>query len=395
MKHTVLNGIDRLDVLDKLFTGQRLGLVTGGAATDKNLTPCVDVLCRRYNVTALFNTILGIRGEYISGERVPFYVDAPTGLPVYSIFSKECVSPTEEMLKNVDIVVFDIKEAGVRFYEYLACAANVLKGCAALGKPLVVLDRAAPINALAVEGTVCPPTMHTVVADYELPTRIGLTMGEFCRYVNGAYGIGCDLTVLEAQGFKRHMYYDETDLPWVLPSPSLPSVDANLLYAGMCIFEGISSISEGRGTTRPFELIGAPWMDAAEITRRMRKHDLPGLKIGPTFFKPTYSTHAGILCQGVQLAVLDRTHFESVRTALTLLDEIRTLHGEHIEWRDCSIGHDVHEPESAPVFDRYIDKLLADSDYSNGLLNADGLIQKHAAARAAYCIKKAAYHLYE
>lgn len=394
MKHKVLNGLDRPDAMDKLLRGARLGLVTGGGAVDKNLRMAVDVLHERYTVTRLFHSVIGIRDEYVWGERTPEYMDGPTGLPSYSIFSRERVAPDEALTGDMDVIVYDIKEAGARYYEYLAVAANVMKACAALKTPFVVLDRVAPIGGVRVEGTVCPPTMHTIVGDYELATRTAMTTGEFCRYVNGEFNIGCDLHVVTAEGWERRMYHDDTDLPWVLPSPSLPTVDANILYVGMCLFEGIASVSEGRGTTMPFQLIGAPWMDAGEIVRRMRARDLPGARFGHRYFKPSYSVHAGEICQGVQVDIADRDVFDSFLIAVTLLDEIRALHGDLVTYKDCSAGHDVKEAASAPVFERYIDKLLATTDYTSGKLDGEALVAAYAPAREAYQARKEKYHLY-
>ena len=262
MRAKVLSGIDRLDVLDKVLAGRRVGLVVGGSSIDRNHELAVDILCRRYHVTALFNTIFGIRGEYMYGERVERYIDGPTGLPVVSIFNKERTAPTAEMLEQVDVVVFDIKEAGVRYYEYLYCLADLMKACAACGKAVVVLDRVDPIGGEKVEGTVCPPDMHTMVGDYQLAIRTGMTIGEFARYVQGEFLPQADLTVVPLEGWKRSLYMDETDAPWVLPSPSLPHTDANLLYTGMCIFEGVATINEGK----PFTIGIRADMDALPIT---------------------------------------------------------------------------------------------------------------------------------
>lgn len=393
--HCVLNGIDRLSALDAALKGLRLGVVTGGAAVDKQLRPAVDVLCERYHVTALFNTIYGIRGEHIYGENVPVYTDSVTGMRVDSIFCRERIAPTEEILAPLDAVVFDIREAGARFFEYLHCCAAIMKACSKAGKRFIVLDRVAPINGVTVEGTVCPPTMHTIVGDYELATRTAMTMGEFARYANAEYGIGCDLQVIPTDGWRRGWYYDETDLPWLLPSPSLSGVTANLLYPGMCVFEGVSSISEGRGTSKPFELIGAPWIDGPALAARMNRRGLSGVTFAPVYFKPGHSKHAGNVCQGVQVLVRDRKSFESFRTAITLLDEIRAMYPDEIVWADCSAGHDVLTLPSAPDFALYLDKLLADGRYTSGELNGEQLIAQYADARAAYSHRKAKYHLYD
>ena len=184
MASFVLNGIDNLTAMDKLLQNQRIGLITGGAAINRNLDLTVDALVNRYQIKVLFNLIYGIRSEMIYGEETPFYIDLSTQLPVYSIFNKNHVGPTKEMVKDIDILVFDMVEAGVRYYEYLSCVGEIMKTCAAYNIPFVVLDRVAPINGLQVEGTLVPETMHTIVGDYGLPNRIALTLGEFCLYIN-------------------------------------------------------------------------------------------------------------------------------------------------------------------------------------------------------------------
>lgn len=394
MKAKVLSGIDRLDVLDKLLAGRRVGLVVGGSSIDRNHELAVDILCRRYHVTALFNTIFGIRGEFVYGERVERYIDGPTGLPVMSIFNKERTAPTAEMLDAVDVVVFDIKEAGVRYYEYLYCLADLMKACVACKKAVVVLDRVDPIGGEKVEGTVCPPDMHTMVGDYQLAIRTGMTIGEFACYVQGEFLPEADLTVVPLQGWKRSLYMDETDAPWVLPSPSLPHASANLLYTGMCIFEGVATINEGRGTTKPFELIGAPWMDSDEVVRRIRKRGLPGVSFGSVHYKPYMSKHKDQVCRGVQIHVEDRNTFEPFRTALSLLDEIRALHEDQIVWRDCTAGHDL-PPTPGMTFERYADKLIGDKRYTTGELNGEALLAAHEDALQAYIARKKKYELYE
>lgn len=393
-KVKVLNGLDRTDQLDSLLKGQRIGLAATGAAVTREMRPAVDVLAERYRVEMLLNMIHGVRGEFISSERVPQYTDERTGLPVHSIFSPTRMAPTAEMLDSLDIVVFDAREAGTRYYEFLACAANLLQACAAAGRPMVVLDRIAPLNGETVEGTVCPETMHTIVGDFGLATRTGLTTGEFCQYVNGEYAVGCDLTIVPVQGWERHLYFDDTDLPWVLPSPSLPHTDANLLYPGMCLFEGVETVSEGRGTSRPFELIGAPWLDTTEVIRRLNNLNLGGVTFGETYFRPTAGKFAGEIARAVQVRITCRQSFESLRTSLALLDTIRDVHGTRVRFRDCSAGHDVPESSSSPTFSFYTDKLLADTRYISGELNGEALLAAHAPALAAYQKRKEKYHLY-
>lgn len=394
MKRRVLQGIDRTENMDRVLKGQRLGVVSSGGCTDRALRHSVDVLAERYRVTALFNTVMGIRGEYLYGEDVPVYTDKATGLPVRSIFCRDYLAPTPEMLSALDVLVFDAREAGVRFFEYLHCCAAILKACAAARKPVVVLDRVAPLGGITVEGTVCPAGMHTIVGDYELATRTAMTIGEFARYANAEYGIGCDLTVIPLEGWQRSLFFDDTDLPWLLPSPSLPHATANLLYAGLCILEGVATLSEGRGTTKPFELVGAPWLNADELQRRMRREDLPGADFARVYFKPTASKHAGVVCNGLQIIVRDRQSYESFRTAVTLLDTIREMHPGEIVFTDCSVGHDVLRQPSEPPFTRYIDQLLATADYADGTVSGPQLIDRYADARRAYGERKAKYELY-
>jgi len=299
------------------------------------------------------------------------------------------------MLADVNAVVFDIREAGTRFFEYVHCLAAIMRSCAANHKRLVVLDRIAPIGGVIVEGTVCPPTMHTIVGDFELPSRIALTMGEFARYVNGEFNVGCDLVVIPVAGWKRHLYYDETDVPWMLPSPSLNGTTANLLYAGYCAFEGVATISEGRGTSKPFELVGAPWLDADALLARLKQRHLPGVRFGQCYFRPNASKHGGHVCNGIQTLIDDRMEFRPFLTALTIIEIIREMYPENIQYKDCSAGHSVKEAESSPNFNLYIDKLLATDAFSTGKMTAQQLVDHYAPDRERYIQRKKKYELYE
>lgn len=391
----VKNGIDCTHELDRVLKNKRIGLITSGSAINKNLELAVDILNQKYQVKKLFNTIYGIRSEYIYGERVLKYTDEKTGLTVQSIFNHDQNAPTEEMLEGLDILVFDIKEAGARYYEYLYCLGNIMKACAKANMTLVILDRVAPINGVDTEGTICGPDMHTMVGDYGLPNRTGLTIGEFALYINSEYHINCPLEIIKAEGFRREMYMDETDLPWVLPSPSLPHVNANLLYTGMCLFEGIASINEGRGTSKPFEIIGAPWLDATELALKMNYIGLDGVRFGQIHYIPTSSKHQKEICNGIQIHITDRKSIQPVRLALHLIEEIRNLHPDKLEWALPTAGHDVKSPESPQIFDYYFDKLLGTDEFRKGNYTADGLLDFYKPQLKQYNITKQKYHLYE
>lgn len=389
------NGIDNISKLDKALKGLRLGLITNGSAVDLQLRPVLDVLFEHYELRRLFNTVYGIRSEFVYGERVSHYTDEATGLPVESIFSREHAAPTPEMLADIDAVVFDIREAGCRYYEYLYCLANTMKACAAEKKQLVVLDRAAPLGGEQVEGTVYPGDLHTMVGDYGLPNRIGLTIGEYALYLNGEYNFGCPLQIVPVTGWRREQDAGETGLPWVSPSPNLPHVTANLLYAGMCFLEGIQNLSEGRGTPKPFEVAGAPWLKSEELARRMNRLQLHGVRFAPVYFIPSSSKYRGEICRGVQLHVENRRDFRPVRTALSLLDEIRELHPDTLQFTPNSYGHDVKPVESPLQYDFYIDKLMGTDVWRKGDVTGSELLDSSRDALEQYRRIKTKYHLYE
>lgn len=389
------SGIDNISELDKALKGLRLGLITNGSAVDQALRPVLDILHEQYELCKLFNTVYGVRSEFVYGERVPHYTDEATGLPVESIFSRECTAPTPEMLQDIDAVVFDIREAGCRYYEYLYCLANTMRACAAEKKRLIILDRTAPLGGAQVEGTVYPEDLHTMVGDYGLPNRIGLTIGEFACYLNGEYGFACPLQVVPVTGWRREQDGGETGLPWISPSPNLPHVTANLLYAGMCFVEGISNLSEGRGTAKPFEVVGAPWLKSEELARRMNRLELSGVRFAPVYFIPSSSKYRGEICRGVQIHVESRRDFLPVRTTFHLLDEIRELHPDTLEFTPNSYGHDVKPVESAREYSFYIDKLMGTDAWRKGKKTGGQLLEEGKVALERYRRTKTKYHLYE
>ncbi len=395
MKQFVRQGLDNVAAMDRHLQGLRLGVVAGGASIDSNLQLAVDLLHERYTVIRLFNTIFGIRGEFIYGEHTPHYVDDRTGLPVYSIFSAERNAPSLEMLVDLDAIVFDLREVGVRYYEYLYCLAQVMKSCAAAQLPLFVLDRANPLGGLVCEGTVCGPDMHTFVGDYGLAQRTGLTIGEFAQYVNQEYGLGCPLTIIPCLGWRRSWLLDDTDVPWVLPSPSLPRLESILLYAGMCLLEGIQTLSEGRGTTMPFELLGAPWLPADALVRRMNNRSLEGVRFGRVHYVPRSSKYAGEVCHGVQIHVLDKQRISPVRVAMTLIEEIRELCPDQLQWAPSTVGHDVKPPGSSREFTAYFDMLLGTERFRTEGLTADQLLAYYGEDLERYKKTSQRYYLYD
>lgn len=324
-----------------LIAGRRVGLVASPSSVDQALTSTVTRLHQhpRVNLVALFGPEHGLRGEAQAGEPVSTYSDPVTGLPVYSLYG-DTQKPTPEMLRDVDVLVFDLQDAGVRFYTYLATLAHVMQAAAEQSLPVIVLDRPAPIGGHKVEGPVLDPAYRSFVGPYPIPIRYGMTIGEIARLFNEAFGIGCSLEVVPMSGWKRGMWFDQTGLPFVPPSPNLPTLDSLTLYPGTCLVEG-TDLSEGRGTTRPFEYIGAPWIDAEDLAHRLNDLALPGVRFRPVYFVPAVSKYRNQPCRGVHIYVQDREQFQPITTALHLLACIRSAYPDHFAWREpwTSGGH--------------------------------------------------------
>ena len=335
MKHHVLSGIDRLELLLPCLQNRRVGLMTNPTGINHQLQSSIDLLNKCCNLTALFAVEHGIRGDIQAGVKVESGTDEQTGIPVYSTYGNRAHF-TPEMLDAFDVLVFDIQDVGARFYTYIYSLANTMKSSASAGKPLIVLDRINPLGGVKRCGTVLDPAFASFVGNYALPTQYALTVGEYARYVRDYLSLSMDLTVIPLLGWQRHMLLDDTDLPWVATSPNCPDLATALCYIGTCIFEG-SNISEGRGTTQPFQLIGAPFLDAYALSDSMNSMNLPGLFFRPVAFRPTFSKYAGELCHGVQMHITDREHCDCFAGGLWLMDRIRSLAGEQfqfIHWGD-------------------------------------------------------------
>lgn len=312
----------RLDLL----RGRRVGLVTNATGLDSQLRSDVDRFAAHpdFTLVALFGPEHGVRGDVQAGDHVASARDAATGLPVHSLYG-EHREPTPAMLDGIDVLVFDIQDVGTRFYTYPYTLAGVLRAARRAGIPVIVPDRPNPVGGLGVEGPVLEPEYASFVGMFPVPIRHGMTLGELARMFNQEFGIGAQLQVVPMRGWTRAQSEPGRGLPWVMPSPNMPTSDTALVYPGTALLEG-TNISEGRGSTRPFEIVGAPFVDADALAVRMNALQLPGVHFRPLWFTPTFSRHAGQLCGGVQLHVTDRDTFEPVRTGLALL---KTLHDQY------------------------------------------------------------------
>jgi len=321
---------EKLDVL----RGSRVGLICHPASVDHQLRHSADVLSAHpdVRVTALFGPQHGIRGEtqdnMIEWEG---FLDARTGIPVFSLYG-QTRQPTSEMLENVDVIVFDVQDVGTRVYTFIYTMALAMKSARALGKRMVILDRPNPIGGHHVEGSLLQIGCESFVGMFPIPMRHGMTAGELALLFNQEFGIGCELEVVPMSGYDRSVWLDDTDSPWVLPSPNIPTLDSATVYPGMVLVEG-TKISEGRGTTRPFELAGAPWIDSYELAARLREFELPGVHFRPHSFLPTFQKYKGEISHGVQVHVTDRTVFRPVITGIALIKAARDLYAS-FAWQD-------------------------------------------------------------
>ncbi len=324
-------------------SGLRLGLLASPSSVDGNLRSAVERLHQRpgLNLVALFGPEHGLRGDAQAGRPVASAIDSLTGLPVHSLYG-ETQAPTTDMLQDLDAIIIDLQDAGLRFYTFLATALYVMRAAKEAGLAVIVLDRLAPIGGNRVEGPMLESAYTSFVGPYPLPIRYGMTLGEAAQLVNDQ-DIGCDLTVIPLRNWSRALWFDETGLPFIPSSPNLPTLDALTLYPGTCLIEG-TSLSEGRGTTRPFEYIGAPWLDAEALAKQLNGLSLPGLRFRPVYFVPTFSKYQGELCAGVHLVATDRDIFQPVSAMLHVLQLLKRRYPAEFAWRQPWGGDGARPP---------------------------------------------------
>jgi uncharacterized protein YbbC (DUF1343 family) len=335
----LLDGPDR-----KLIEGQRVGLVCNPASVDARLTHASDRLAAGdWTLAALFGPQHGFRSDLQENMiESPHGEDARRRVPVHSLYS-ETREPTAEMLADVDVLVIDLQDVGTRIYTYIYTMANCLRAARAHGVRVVVCDRPNPINGDDIEGATLDPDYTSFVGQFPIPMRHGLTIGEAARLFNDQFGINAAVDVVPMDGWRRSMYFDETGLPWVLPSPNIPTLDTAIVYPGAVLFEG-TVLSEGRGTTRPFEIVGAPWIDGERFAEAMNARRLPGAHFRAVFFEPTFHKQANRLSGGCQIHVTDRRTFPAMRVAVEMLDEFRREAPGETLWRDPPYEYEHVKP---------------------------------------------------
>ena len=358
-RQTVVPGIERLlQSHRELVAGQRVGLVCNPASVDAKLRHSADRLFEdpEIKLTAIFGPQHGFRSDLQDNMiETPHGKDSRRNVPVFSLYS-ETREPTADMLRDLDVLVIDLQDVGTRVYTYVYTMANCMRAAARHGVRVVVCDRPNPVGGDAIEGATLQPQWTSFVGQFAIPLRHGMTIGELARLFNETFGLGATLDVVPLEGWRRSMYFDETRLPWVIPSPNIPTLDTAVVYPGAVLFEG-TMLSEGRGTTRPFELIGAPWIDGDRLSDAMNARELPGVHFRSVFFEPTFQKHARETCGGCQPHVTDRQAFLPVRTAVELIEEFRKQNPSRFAWRQ-------------PPYEYELEKQPIDLLYGNDRLRA-------------------------
>lgn len=316
--------------------GRRIGLITNQSGMDRQRRPTIDLIQAMPDVklVALFSPEHGIRG--VADTKVASSTDEKTGLPIHSLYG-ETNKPTPEMLKDVDVLVYDIQDLGVRQYTFESTMALAMQAAAEKHIPFVVLDRPNPVTGTIIEGNRLEPGFETFVGIHPVLSRHGLTMGELAKLYNAEQHIGADLTVVPMEGWRRDMWWDETGLPWVNPSPNIRRLEAAIHYPGTVFFEAIN-VSEGRGTPAPFEQIGAPWLDNAKLVATMNAMKLPGVRFEAVDIQvdSTARKYPGEMLKGVRFVITDRNRYRPIAASLLMIEQIRKMHPDKFEWRGSS-----------------------------------------------------------
>ena len=333
----VRTGLDRVGAYKNVFEGKRLGIIANHTTYDKDGRFIVDVFRNMggVTVTALFSPEHGLWGTARAGEKIDSQTDPVYNLPVYSIYGKTR-KPTSDMLRNIDVLLFDIQDIGARFYTYIYTMSLAMEAAAENGKTFVVLDRPNPINGACVQGNILEPALASFVGLYPIPVRHGMTVGELAKMFNGqgwlSGRVKAKLIVIPMEGWRRRMWYDRTGLRFIKPSPNMPDLETAAVYPGLCLLEG-TNVSEARGTTMPFRQFGAPWIDSKFLAERLNALNLPGMRFEPVRFTPTRSKYKGRECHGVRLLVTDRDRLGPYSSGIRIVNEICRMYPDQFEWK--------------------------------------------------------------
>jgi uncharacterized protein YbbC (DUF1343 family) len=374
--HVTLGVEKLLEDPKRVLKCARAGLICNQASVNHQLRHAADLFHEHPDISlrALFGPQHGIRGDVQDNMiETEHTIDQVTGLPIHSLYS-ETREPTEAMLKDIDVLVFDMQDVGCRIYTFAYTMANCMSAAQRFGKKVIVCDRPNPINGRQVAGNVLEPEQASFVGLFPIPTRHGMTLGELAQLFNKTFSINCELEVIPMDGWQRSYWHDQTDAPWVMPSPNIPTLDSATVFPGAVHFEG-TQISEGRGTTRPFELVGAPYINPQEYATTLNQLNPPGVFFRDCVFRPTFQKHGGVSCGGVQIHVTDREVFEPVITGVAMVKAAYDLYGSEFRWK---------EPPYEYVYDRNpFDVIAGTSSIRQAIERGDSLasIESSWAAR--------------
>lgn len=317
-------GIDLLDKHLDIFKGKRVGLITNPTGFASSFKSTIDVLNEKTNLVALYSPEHGVRGNIQAGVKMDSYRDSETNIMVHSLYGAN-KRPGKDLMDEIDIMAIDIQDAGSRFYTFIYTMAYAMMACKDFDKEFVVFDRPNPVNADDVEGNILDLSCRSFIGYYPIVQRHGMTIGELALLFNKEYGIDCKLHVIPMENYDRKSYFEDTGCLWIMPSPNFPTVTTAVCYNATCIFEG-TNVAEGRGTTAPFEYVGAPYVNPYDYANELNKLGLEGVYFRPLYFTPTFSKYVNETCGGVQVHILDRDKFKPVKTGWAMFDIIRNMY---------------------------------------------------------------------
>ncbi len=349
---------------DQYLTNKRFGLLANQTSITRDLVPSTRVLKKLPvgELVKLFAPEHGFYGVAQDMEQVANETDPATDLPIHSLYGEDegSLTPDATLFDGLDAVVYDIQDVGSRYYTFVYTLANCMQTAGNAGVEMIVLDRPNPINGIQLEGNIVQDGFFSFVGQYPLITRHGMTAGELAVMFRDHFKIDCELTIVKMEGWQREMWFDDTGLPWMLPSPNMPTLHTAIVYPGMCLFEG-TLLSEGRGTTKPFEQIGAPRIDGYALAEALNTVNLPGIRFQPCKFKPKFQKHGGEICDGVFLHVTDRNQFKPWLTGLVMIETMARLFPDEFKWRTERYEYVTDRPA--------IDLLYGNSDFREWINN--------------------------
>lgn len=354
MKRNIVNLFPVQTGLDRLLTnwpkklkGARVGLLIHPASVNRKLEHATDIALKskKFLLKTLFGPQHGIMGQ-TQDNMVEWegFKDQKTGLPVYSLYGK-VRKPSPDMLRDIDVLLIDLQDVGARYYTFIWTMELCLQACYEEKKSVVILDRPNPLGGKIIEGPVLKEDYKSFVGLRPLPVRHGMTIGEIALYIKETFYPSLDLHIIPMKNWERQMWFDDTGLPWVMPSPNMPTLDAAIVYPGQCLLEA-TNISEGRGTTRPFEIFGAPFINPDILVKRLNEFKLPGMVFRPLYFQPTFHKYADRLCGGAQIHVINREKFRPFKTGVAIIKAIHDLYPDKFQWKQPPYEY---ETEKLPI----------------------------------------------